>query len=980
LVSKSKRITVIIYAQVLKQILIPTCIRILRAQLKKQILASLLTLMLIFIGQKIFARQPAYFLMAEEKFKGVHIYDVIQDNDLNYLIASAEGLYYFDGYKYEKIICEDAKSASFFNFTKDAKGTVYCHNLNRQIFKIKNGNCALFYELKADEHYPDLSLTISAENELVIGAKKIIVLDENAKVLSTSSLAHSYVGIPILIENSIYFHEAGTNSLLIYSKAKFQQKKLNIEPAQINFFKIGSEYFALDTKTKIHYRFNFEKLELEQMAFNANFSRSESVRIYNIKESCWVAGTLPGIIFFDNPNKEGTLFFENIFISDVFRDHEGNYLLSTFDRGIIVVPDLSIPDVLFDFGNDPIVSLSSDVSNLYLGSSAGKLYAVKDEKLKLISNKGKRPISSLYSEKGPLVIFDNGKIRALDKKSLKITDIIDASLKDAVYGGNGLYYLATNRAVYLLKWGTSDFKLSKLECIEFRTYAIAYDELNNLLYVSTVNGLFSVDSKGNCSNIRKNGNDIYVNDLHVQNGKLYAATKKGGVLVIEKAKIAFEIDTKINGKNVELNKIQIFNESIFAKSEFGLLQFSMKGELLRQMNKAYGFSTNRIISFIIESGKLWVSHSGGIQLFDIDRFYRKNAAPLLGFSAIRVNDRKLVNFKKSTFNSSERKIIFTLSSPTLRNKETLRYHFKLQGYDKKWNEQAYENNEITYNALAPGNYTLYAKAENNGEYSNLISFSFVIATPYYQQWWFYLLIVLLFISSVILIFRRLVAIQRRKAEMRNELNASRLTAIQSQMNPHFIFNALNSIQDLVIKGDIDNSYSYITKFSNLVRRTLSYSEKDFIDFEEEIKLLELYLSLEKLRFKNELDYIIDTDDIEDVMLPPMLVQPFIENALIHGLLHKEGAKKLKISFEIETETQIICRISDNGIGRERARAIKQRQGSGHESFALNAIERRFEILKNHFGGNLGFEYEDLFENGIAAGTTVTVKIPIKQKF
>lgn len=219
---------------------------------------------------------------------------------------------------------------------------------------------------------------------------------------------------------------------------------------------------------------------------------------------------------------------------------------------------------------------------------------------------------------------------------------------------------------------------------------------------------------------------------------------------------------------------------------------------------------------------------------------------------------------------------------------------------------------------------------------------------------------------------------RKRLEIEKQYRASELKAIRSQMNPHFIFNALNSIQDLVLKGNIENSYSYITMFSNLVRQTLTYSENEFIEFEQEIKLLELYLSLEKLRFKKDFHFEIVTNDIDDIMLPPFLIQPFLENSLVHGLLHKEGEKKLKITFELHED--LICTIEDNGVGRERAKAIQERQRKTHDSFSTKAIQKRFEILSNVFNGNFGYTYQDVYENEQAAGTRIVLVIPVKHQF
>ena len=219
---------------------------------------------------------------------------------------------------------------------------------------------------------------------------------------------------------------------------------------------------------------------------------------------------------------------------------------------------------------------------------------------------------------------------------------------------------------------------------------------------------------------------------------------------------------------------------------------------------------------------------------------------------------------------------------------------------------------------------------------------------------------------------------RKRLDVEKQYRASELKAIRSQMNPHFIFNALNSIQDLVLKGNIENSYSYITMFSNLVRQMLTYSENEFIEFEQEIKLLELYLSLEKLRFKKDFTYEIAVNNVEDIMLPPFLVQPFIENSLVHGLLHREGEKKLKIAFELKED--LICTIEDNGVGRDKSKAIKQRQQAGHDSFSGKAILKRFEILSNVFNGKFGYTYHDLYENDEPSGTRIVLVIPVKRQF
>ncbi|MBK9191743.1 MAG: histidine kinase [Crocinitomicaceae bacterium] len=351
---------------------------------------------------------------------------------------------------------------------------------------------------------------------------------------------------------------------------------------------------------------------------------------------------------------------------------------------------------------------------------------------------------------------------------------------------------------------------------------------------------------------------------------------------------------------------------------------------------------------------------------------------MIRISTLFVNDQKTAISGNTDFSYQNRKFEFVLSSPTLRYQNEIKYHYRLTGYDENWTVNPYDEHKIIYNALSPGEYTFQVKAENQNQFSEVISYSFRIHSPFYVSGWFISLMILIFLVIVYFIYRRQLGIHKQKAKQINELNASKLTAIQSQMNPHFIFNSLNSIQDLVLKGGVENSYTYITTFSNLVRRTLKYSDKEFIDFEQELKLIELYLSLEKLRFKNELDSQINTHEIADIQIPPMLIQPFIENALVHGLLQKKGDKKLTISFELNEH--LTCIIQDNGIGRAEAEKISKRQKRVHESFAVEAIQKRFDILNNLYQGSLGYRYEDIMENNQPAGTRVILTIPVKRKF
>ena len=189
---------------------------------------------------------------------------------------------------------------------------------------------------------------------------------------------------------------------------------------------------------------------------------------------------------------------------------------------------------------------------------------------------------------------------------------------------------------------------------------------------------------------------------------------------------------------------------------------------------------------------------------------------------------------------------------------------------------------------------------------------------------------------LLFIFNRLKVIRKQKRELdkayemledskRYELAASNLRALKSQMNPHFIFNSLNSIQDLILQEDTETSYDYIVLFAELVRNTLTYSNNEFIPFNKEIDFLSVYLKLEQLRFGDEFKFNIETNGIDGIKVPSLIVQPFLENSLKHGLMHKEGQKELSLEFKLDKE--LTCIITDNGVGRTESARIQERRGN-----------------------------------------------------
>ena len=230
--------------------------------------------------------------------------------------------------------------------------------------------------------------------------------------------------------------------------------------------------------------------------------------------------------------------------------------------------------------------------------------------------------------------------------------------------------------------------------------------------------------------------------------------------------------------------------------------------------------------------------------------------------------------------------------------------------------------------------------------------------------------------------KNILAIQdNRLKELNRQMNETRLSAIRAQMNPHFLFNSLNAIQECIISEKYDAAYEYLSRFSKLLRLVLNHSEKNFISLNEELETIQLYLSLEELRFNHTFTYEIDVNEnieTDDIMVPSLLLQPFVENAIWHGLINKDGIKKLKLSFK-EEKNMIKCIIEDNGIGRKRSAWIKE-QKLGANQFASKGTllsEKRIQILNQQFSNMAQIETIDHYDQGKkSTGTSVIITLPL----
>jgi sensor histidine kinase YesM len=203
-----------------------------------------------------------------------------------------------------------------------------------------------------------------------------------------------------------------------------------------------------------------------------------------------------------------------------------------------------------------------------------------------------------------------------------------------------------------------------------------------------------------------------------------------------------------------------------------------------------------------------------------------------------------------------------------------------------------------------------------------------------------------------------------------------LQSLRTRLNPHFMFNSLNAIEELILKEDMENAHTYLARFAKLLRMLLENTEKPFTPLQKEIEFLELYLSLEKLRLP-DLQFTILTDpaiDKEETLVPNMILQPYVENALWHGLSHKNGDRQLELNIQKRNGITIYD-VKDNGVGRKKSAELKSRYRKHHQSKGMDLLAKRFQLLRDEFGSDIQTEISDVMKNGMISGTNVSIRVP-----
>ena len=401
------------------------------------------------------------------------------------------------------------------------------------------------------------------------------------------------------------------------------------------------------------------------------------------------------------------------------------------------------------------------------------------------------------------------------------------------------------------------------------------------------------------------------------------------------------------------------NKGINILKDFKLFKFIDKTENLLQ---------TQYFDAVIDAQdkKLLIASYKGIISLDLKAILKtEKVNNPLHFTKIKVNDKVIAPVSSLTLKHNENNIEIYFNSNNTYNSSKNQYRYKIIGLSKSnWSKYTTETSLKLF-GLESGKYTFILEGKNIGTNETIapIKFQFTILTPFYKTIWFIGLLLLIFISLGLLYNHRKIIRIKNKADLEKRLAQTKLQALQSQMNPHFIFNAMNSIQNFVIDNKTDDALWYIGEFSKLMRQTLDFSSKKSISLEEEIDYLKRYIELENLRRKHTVNYDIklsDSIDSYEIQIPPLLIEPLVENVFVHAFDTTVVQPEMGIEFSI-IDNYLICSVTDNGKGYE---------SSNKSSKGLKLVKERILLLEPTNKNCLRIKKLEI-------GTRILIEIPLR---
>jgi len=712
----------------------------------------------------------------------------------------------------------------------------------------------------------------------------------------------------------------------------------------------------------------------------------------------WVNMLQEGTIRYANGDlsKPGISYLKGYSVSFVLQDAEKGYWFPTVGKGLFYRAGLEFGYCTPSEGLPPVAIASMtplNNSSVFLGQAFCTITMITSSQAGTFSVK-----SATIGQYDEISIEASGVFAGKLYSNSDRTYFNDTAMKQLGNQGPARHLkgsaVSTNGDTLIgfshssVVWMDKDLNIYKTCLAPERITSACYQE--NRLWLGGLNGLWKVDDTTiTYYGDRFPGLNTRVDDMVTDaGGRLWISTRGDGVFVLDHDTVHHFDRTNGLSSNTCRSICKDEKENIWVATNQGISVISDYNRFIGKATIATFDITDGLLSdevnFIdVKEGTVWMAGPEGVCWVPANKLLNNLTPPPVYINAIINGNDTLPVADSIILDYGDERIRFICEGVSLRNAARLSYRYKLAGNTDYWITT--QSREITFSNLPPGDYTfiLYALNANGIPSVQPAKVQIHVNTPFTKTWWFYTLVVAGILLTLYTLWRvRTNAIRAKlaaKSEEEQRMSELRLSALRAQMNPHFIFNAINSIQHYILNNDSDKAYGYLAKFSKLIRLVLDQSQSKTITLKQELEILGLYLELEKLRFEKPITVTLNVPadiDQSGIRLPGMLIQPYVENAIWHGLLplsNREG--NLTISITEEDHDNLLIVIEDNGVGREAAGQTQK--DPERRSYGMLITGERLKLMgRSEFNVNRVAIIDLRDENDQPSGTRVEITISL----
>lgn len=915
-----------------------------------------------------------------------YLYDIAQDDEGYVWLTGESGLSRYNGQQHDIPKIAEQIEDEIIRFFKGAEKQLWMQDLAGRVMMMENDVLKVFDEIAPSLIYRYTSVFCHPNGDTWIATIDDVFLYKNAQD-TLLSLGIDNKNDKLTCVKAFSLQDDGSLLLLLdkgYYKFENDQVSYHLHKnrrlgASINFgFNYrGKQYLAI--KDSIFY---FDKNEEHWIpAFQELHEYLEKGILNSLEDSdgdLWLS-TKSGILLITQDSlgqMDIKHLFEGMVMGSMMEDKEGNIWLVTGQNGIYVLPSKKIIIFKKDGLDQPLRFIKKTQPNHVVLGFDNNEFKIIDQDFKLLREQklyvqNYRLYDYQQNDIGQHYFITSGGVIILDKKFRQIRQSSEWSLKQGAFSPDGTFWLAGGEY-----FGRLNDLSHTQNFLRKRCYSLL-PVTNEKIWVGTIEGLFLYE-KEVC---RKMENPVLQHDIRdiklLDSGALLLATQKNGLIYYHPDQDSllyhFSVGTGLSSNHC--SKVLVDEKYFWLATKKGVNRIDRKDYSVMVIGKEQGLPSTEVNDIFGSQHQLLIATNRGLAAFDRDiNFVRTPPTPRIVTIKINEKDTSLQTEYKLDYLNNNIKIEF--DAITFRNASEVLYEYKMDGLDEEWVRSPIS--VAQYPSLPPGEFTFQVRSQTiNSQWSDIQSIKFSIDRPFWRSGWFS---VLLFFAALLFGYLIFSEVNRRKSVIR-DMRASQLTALRAQMNPHFIFNSLNSIQEFIVNKDARLANKYLSQFARLMRNVLNSSDKNHISLGKELESLKLYLSLETLRLGDSFEYVFEVDeslDKDTVYLPSMLIQPFVENAIKHGLMHHKGVKKLYLRF-YNKEGILICEIEDNGVGRKRSRAIQKMNPRVYASKATGLIKERVNLFNAISNNTLNVAIIDLEDHQAPSGTKVILTIALNYK-